>query len=294
MFDSIFHINTDTVPFYISKGVVPIDTFRTSFVPFDNIPTTEQKFFFDASANVDNAIAEHFAGSFAGLPIGISSSIQNTLFIAFACCFILLSVLTRKDGSLFATNYKGLNSFASKSRSAFKEQITISTVWINLFLVFQTILVSSIIITMILWQKGGEMSLSNDNIYKLIGYVFGGVLFFVLFKYLLYRLINYTFPDWKLDEWISQYFIVIGAIGLAIFFPALFLTFTPEYFSVSLWSLIAVVAVILFFYYKNLLIIFVKNNIGLLNYFLYLCAIEIVPLVMIYKGGIILANIVGK
>ena len=42
MFDSIFHINTDTVPFYISKGVVPIDTFRTSFVPFDNIPTTEQ------------------------------------------------------------------------------------------------------------------------------------------------------------------------------------------------------------------------------------------------------------
>lgn len=147
---------------------------------------------------------------------------------------------------------------------------------------------------MILWQKGSDMSFSNDNIYKLIGYVFGGVLFFVLFKYLLYRLINYTFPDWKLDEWISQYFIVIGAIGLAIFFPALFLTFTPEYFSVSLWGLIAVVAVILFFYYKNLLIIFVKNNIGLLNYFLYLCAIEIVPLVMIYKGGIILANIVGK
>ena len=289
MLDSILHIGaTDSVPYYLERGAVSVDTFSTRFTPFDYIPTGDNSLFFSVDTLSIDAAGVRMVDGISGAPLLFTPTIQNVLFLIFACSFLLLSVFTKRDGISFLSNLKGLALFSSKSRSAFKEQITISSIWINIYMVFQTVTLSSVVGTVILWQNSDTIALPTDKIFLLFCYLFAGILAFVLIKYIIYVLVDYTFPDWRLQEWISQYFTVVGLLGIIMYIPALFVTFTPEYFSVTIWLLLGTLAVIMFFYYRNLLIIFVKNNIGLLNYFLYLCAIEIVPLFLVYKGGIIL------
>ena len=295
MLDSILHIGTtDSIPYYLERSAVSVDTFSTRFIPFDYIPTDDNSLFFNIDTLALDVASARMIDGVSGIPLLFTSTIQNVLFLIFACSFLLLSIFTKRGGISFLSNLKGLVSFSSKNRSAFKEQITISSIWINIYLVFQTVAVSSVVGTVILWQNSDTVALPTDNIFLLLCYIFAGILAFVLIKYIIYVLVDYTFPDWRLQEWISQYFTVIGLLGVIMYIPALFVTFTPEYFSVTIWLLLGAFVAMMLIYYRNLLIIFVKNKIGLLNYFLYLCAIEIVPLFLIYKGGIILANIVGK
>lgn len=289
MYNPILHTASDTIPFHLKRVEESIDTFSIGFTPFDYIPTNQQRIHFDVDSVVDA-----MGSRIEGVPLMFSSTIHNTIFIVFLCCFLLLAIFTRREGVHFVSNLKAIISFSAKNRSAFKEQITISSVWVNVYLVIQTLIISSIAIAAILFYKSDPTLLVVDNMFLLLGYLFVGILLFVLIKYVIYVVIDYTFPDWKLKEWFSQYFTVIGVLGLAMFFPVLLVTFAPELFSIAMWLLLCVLSVVIFFYYRSLLIVFVKNNIGLLNYFLYLCAIEIVPLFLIYRAGMILANIVGK
>lgn len=297
MFDTIPYIYSSFDSTYVLRS--SIDESATKDIglhlePFNYLPTSESNLYFDVSAPVADGSFNTLVDGIAGVPILFSTNIQNLMFILFACCFVLLSIITRQEGSMFLLNFKNVLSLRSQRRSAFKDQITIAGVWVGVFLVFQTILLLSIGAASLLWTNRYAISILFSDIHQLLIALFVGIFLFVISKYILYRSINYIFPDWGLKSWTSQFFTVIGMMGLLIFFPTLLLVFSPELSEISIWLIVGILGAILFFFYRNLLIVFVKNNIGLLNYFLYLCAIEIVPLFLIYKGGIILANIAGK
>lgn len=111
---------------------------------------------------------------------------------------------------------------------------------------------------------------------------------------MVYRIIGYIFPEWGLEEWTEKYFRVVELVGVLIFIPAMFFVFVPEYAKTALFLLIIIFFIIMMVVFWNLLNVFAKNKVGLLNYFLYLCAIEIVPFFLIYKGVVSLVNIAGN
>ena len=291
--DTIFNLDVDSVPYYLSRNIVEMrsDSFQMEHSSFEYIPINKSNYFFDITSSVLQHSAESSFEGMAGKLLFVPSSVMNIFFLIFAVSLVLLSIVTHRERGIFISYFR--NIFSKRLRSSFKEQITIERVWTSALLVIQTAAVLSVTITFLIW-KYGIASLMISNIYILLMYVFVGIIIFVVAKYILYRLIAYIFPDWGLNEWVSQYFTFIGLMGLLIYLPSLLILFSNQYQLLSIWLLFACLIAILLVYYRNLFIVFVKNNIGLLNYFLYLCAIEIVPLLIIYKSGEILAIIAGK
>lgn len=296
MFESILNINSDSIPIGIRRDVAKEEIAPFEIYPshFEYIPTHESGFHFDVNSFMPEMTSSHWMERMAGIPVNMPFQVENTLFIIFACCFILLALASRSAGGLFILNLKSIVSLSGQKRSGFKDQISISRLWINLILVLQTVVLLSVIVaTFNIFHNSDGMFFSSGELLPVLLYSFVGVLFFVIIKFVIYRFVDYIFPDWGLSGWVSQYFIVVGLIGLFIFLPSMFFVFATKYYTVSLSLLVLGLSLGLFFFYRNLLIVFVKNKIGLLNYLLYLCAIEIVPFLLLYKGGIILSTIAG-
>ncbi len=296
MLETIPNISLDSISPYIVRDFAAdsFEIFETGFTPFDFVPTVDGSIHFEVDSTAVESLNHGFSDGFLGVPLAFTSHVESAFFMFFAICFVFLSIVTKSEAHVFASRFTSVFSRKSQYRARFKEQITIYGAWINIFLVIQSVFVLSVSATYMLWLNRANFQIPFDNIYHLLLATYLGVLLFIVAKYILYRLIDYTFPDWGLQDWTSQYFTVVGLLGLFGYIPALLLVFAPELNIVAIILLVISLGITFLFSYRNLLIIFVKNNIGLLNYFLYLCAIEIVPLFLIYKGGIILANIAGK
>ena len=295
MLDTIPEIYADSVSFYLKKDVIvqPPDSFRIGFSSFEHIPTDSTRFFFDVDTTSVAASHEQMMSGFSGVQLPFSQNFQSIFFLLFALCFVILAFWFSKEGPTLAANFKNIFSGGVRSRTIFKEQITASGVWSELFLVVQTVLICTIVIFTFSWDKGiSDFSLKNTVFIFLS--IFLGILLYIVLKYLIYRLISYIFIEWGMNEWTEKYFRVVELTGLLIFIPAMFYVFVPEYAKVAFYSLIIIFFIITLTVFWNLLNIFAKNRIGLFNYFLYLCAIEIVPFFLIYKGVIWMINIAGN
>ena len=294
VFDTIPQISIDSVSFYLKKDVISqqSDSFSIGFSSFEHVRTDSTRLFFDIDSTVVTAAQEQFTQGFSGVQLPFSQTIQSVFFLLFALCFIVLAFWFNREGPTLVANFKNIFSGGMRSRTIFKEQITTTGVWSEVFLIFQTILISTITLFSYSWNEGLS-NLPLKNAIFLFFAFFLGILIFIVLKYLIYRLIDYIFVEWGMSEWTEKYFRIVELSGLLIFIPALFFVFVPEYMRIALFSLIIIFFIIIMVVFWNLLNIFAKNKIGLLNYFLYLCAIEIVPFFMIYKGAVSLVNIAG-
>lgn len=295
MFDTIPEILVDSVPFYLKKDVIEqqSDSFRVGFSSFEHIPTDSTRLFFDVDTTTVTTTSEHLMQGFSGTILPFSQTVQSVFFLLFAFCFVILSFWFNKEGPTLAANFRNIFSGGMRSRTIFREEITATGVWSEVFLISQTILIITIVFFTYAWDKGISV-LSLKNMIFVFMSSFLGILLLLGIKYLVYRIIGYVFTEWGLREWTEKYFRIVELSGLLFFIPAMFFVFVPEYSKTALFSLIIIFFIILMVVFWNLLNIFAKNKVGLLNYFLYLCAIEIVPFFLIYKGLVILVNSAGN
>lgn len=294
MVDTISNTVVDSISFHVGKELPSTSSgpFDAGFSDFEFLKTDSTRLFFDIDTTAALAPHDQLIQGFPGIQMPFSPTIQSIFFLFFTLCFVALSFWFNKEGPTLAGNFKNIFSGGVRSRTIFKEQITTTGVWSEMFLVFQTVLIITMVIFTFSWNRGIFNSSSNNLILLFIA-LFLGILLFILIKYLIYQLINYTFTEWGLGEWMEKYFRIIELTGLLIFIPALFFVFVPEYAKITLFLLIIIFFIITTAVFWNLLNIFAKNKIGLLNYFLYLCAIEIVPYFLVYKGVVSLVNIAG-
>jgi len=283
----------DTIPQIPADSVSLSDSIRVGFSSFEYIPTDSTRIFFDIDTTAVTALSGQMMQGFSGTLLPFSQTIQSIFFLFFSSCFVILAFWFNKEGPTLAANFRNIFSGGVRRRAIFKEEITTTGVWSEFFLIFQTILILAIILFVFLWDKGIS-GLSAKNMIFLFLAIFFGILLFISVKYLVYRIIGYIFPEWGLEEWTEKYFRVVELVGVLIFIPAMFFVFVPEYAKTALFLLIIIFFIIMMVVFWNLLNVFAKNKVGLLNYFLYLCAIEIVPFFLIYKGVVSLVNIAGN
>ena len=123
---------------------------------------------------------------------------------------------------------------------------------------------------------------------------FSGLALIAGFKYAMYRAISTFFLSMDLKRWIGQYYQHAQLLGLFLFLPILVFVFLQEYRNIMF-----VVVLLLFLVNRlvviiSLLNIFVKNKVGLLYFFVYLCGTEIAPYLLFYKGALSIVNIAGN
>jgi len=278
----------DSVSLYLkSEGIlIKSDSLRFDFGNFEYLPTDKTKLLFDIDTFTDSIISETLQfkmdGNLGSLPT-ISPLFSTAVFFLFLICFMVFSIIFSNRGSLFIGNFKKVLSLKNQSLSGYKHQVTTSEVWSDFFMIFQSISVFSIIVFTFLLDK--KFIPSPE-----IGYatIFIGVFFILVLliglKYLMYKVISAFFLKKHLLNWLNRYFRLLEFNGIVLLFPAIIYFYIPEVRDVLFSLIIMVLLIGRAILFIELLIIFVKNKIGTLYFFVYLCGTEIAPYFLFYRG----------
>lgn len=119
----------------------------------------------------------------------------------------------------------------------------------------------------------------------------GAAMLFFLFQLVAYRVVGYVFTDHVgAVQWVKGYDSSQAFLGITLLIPALMALFYPMWLTATLWvsaGLYALARVV--FIIKGFRIFYV--NFGSLFYFiLYLCALEIIPVVIFVLGSVELSR----
>ena len=122
----------------------------------------------------------------------------------------------------------------------------------------------------------------------LVGSV-GLVLAYYLFEFTAYHAVGFTFstPEGS-HEWVRGFSASTSLLGVALAVPAMIGVLYP-----AMMSIMAILAIILFIIAKFMFIlkgfrIFYDNFFSLIYFILYLCTLEIIPIILVYNCSVLL------
>lgn len=222
----------------------------------------------------------------AGDPVPYSIASDNLITGLLLGCFILALLALAKSREFIIRQAK--NFFYVQRANTTEITETSGELWVQMFLIVQTCLLFSVIFFS--WQRTDVTDTFIFDQYQVIGIYTGVIAGYFIFKMILYWGVGSVFfESKKIEQWSKSFLFLIAGEGLLLF-PLVMLL---SYFDISIrsaviYTLIVVIFVKILTFYKTYLIFFQKKGLILQN-FLYLCALEIVPLLILW-GALLLIN----
>ena len=219
-------------------------------------------------------------------PIAGRTQTQNMGFILFLVCFFILIYQVSKNSKLLLAMTGKL--FGNRSQTTSGELFIGQFPNILLFCI-QTILLTSIIIYCHAMNGGIFHIESSSRMFIFLGLTALLLGLFVGYKYLTYSFIGYIFFDKEVEQrWNDTFSSAICLSGVILFFPTLILFYVEGTYAYGVYFvLLYFIFIQIVLLYRQFVLFFNKKS-GLLYFILYLCAQEIIPLFLLYKGFVYL------
>ncbi|MFV0467848.1 MAG: DUF4271 domain-containing protein [Dysgonomonas sp.] len=219
-----------------------------------------------------------------GLKRSFSLEQVDGIFALLLFCLLCMSMIIRSGLSLFNSRniFQNFNS-KSDSHRLYKETTT-SEVWSRIFLIFQAVFLSSIIVyATFVEQDNGKIV--HDNSFLNIS-VFMLVLFvFILLKDLMYGLFGYLFDrQSEIRLWRKYNISLLNLFGIVIFLPTLFLIYSDHYHLIVLIVVLILFVLFILLIFYHIIAFFLQQNVNILFLIIYLCSVEILPYAIVYYG----------
>jgi len=220
-------------------------------------------------------------------PIALKSAEHNWGFVLFFVCFLVIVNIIGNRNNLFLSLFSRL--YRSKDRNSMFYETLANETFNKLFLCLQTILLLSIIIYC---HAVHEYSLSITSLTEML--VFIGKTSLVLIVFLLYKLLTYSiagaifFKKEAVIQWNDNFFSLISLNGIFLFFPTLIIFYVEPAYIFCIYFIVFYLILNLFFIFYKLYTLFFHGKRHLLYFILYLCAQEIIPLYLVYRGFVYL------
>ncbi len=115
---------------------------------------------------------------------------------------------------------------------------------------------------------------------------------YYLWQILAYRFIGFVFADkGRTEQWMQGFYSSQGILGFLLLIPALLGLFYPASIKI-----VALISILLYAIARIVFIckgfrIFYHNSFSLVYFILYLCSVEIIPLLFIYRGVVSIHHI---
>ena len=277
---------TDTIPFFLQKEVAVIadSVPENEFLSYQFLQLDSSKVFYDVDA-LGNTI---FSSGLEGIARPFMQQFGSVLFLIFAFIFVLFALTFKTNGRELFSNFGYIFSFGSRNKNFYSKQITTADVWTNLFWIFQAFVIYSILFFDLTLKHSSFFSSAQDYL-VLFSQIFVVISLFVLGKYIFYKFMEGVFSDSKTNDLIDVYLWIIYLTGILSFIPIVAYFYIPEVKSYVLFFLLAVFILGRLTVITKSYTFFIKSHIGILYFFVYLCAVEIMPYLLLYKA-IVLIN----
>lgn len=214
---------------------------------------------------------------------------DDGIFALLLLCFVLFTRIYKSGLVFFKESFRILFSF-HKSQNLFSETTT-TDFWFNFILIFQSILLSSVVVFDSILESRIELNLPINSFYTIILFIFS-ITIFLLLKYLFYRFIGFVFEiQEQIHIWIRNYILVLEMLGIVAFIPSLVLVYYQnfhEYLLIFFFVLFIISRLILFY---RITIFFLHSHVNFLFLIPYLCSVEIVPYLLLYQILVHLYNV---
>lgn len=294
----MFYLTPDTIPdslsFYL-KAAEPVarpDPLSVDFGRFEYLPLQDNHLLFAIDSTYLESLPAMMPTN-AGVSMPLPGWVESIVFLLFVLCFVLFSFVYRGARGSFWRNFKNKLFIREKPLSGYKVQVTTAEVWGEFFMIGQTVVMTSIVLLYYFLYDDLVAFSPWFPLVVLAAIVLGLALLGTL-KYVMYRAIATFFLPGDLTRWIGQYYQHAQLLGIFLFLPVLVFVFLQEYRNITF-------LVILFLFFINrllvilsLLNIFVKNKVGIIYFFVYLCGTEIAPYLLFYKGVVSIVTIAGN
>jgi hypothetical protein len=207
---------------------------------------------------------------------------DNAIMLLFVINMISISYVFLMNGNSIMERVKCIFYYESKS-SPFSDRTHITRIC-NTLMYVQTLYYSSIIASEYILRNTPQFTF--DTVLPLMGILtilFASVL---LFKRLSYDAVNtILFDRHAVSEWRSFYFFTIKLLGFALTPAIIVILFLPgiSFTIVKIYLLIVLIAYVYTILIGLFKIIFAQRR-NFLDIFLYLCALEFLPLGIVWKS----------
>ena len=215
---------------------------------------------------------------------------DNAIMLLFVINMISISYVFLMNGNSIMERVKCIFYYESKS-SPFSDRTHITRIC-NALLYIQSILYATII-TVSHMQKFGILKANNDAIIYIAAFALLFTCFLPL-KRIIYDIVNHIlFTPQQAQEWRSLYFFTIKLLGFALAPAAIAVLFIPSLSLnyVAFYTLLVGCAYIYTITSGLIKIIFAKTR-NYLEIFLYLCALEFLPIAMVWKSLLQLSGLI--
>ncbi|MDR1718892.1 MAG: DUF4271 domain-containing protein [Dysgonamonadaceae bacterium] len=206
----------------------------------------------------------------------------NGMFILFLFCFIMISAIVKNNGKLFSSMIHELFR-KEKRKSIFFETIG-GEFYDKIKLCLQTVIIFSIFIYKVFAVESHLTALSVTNTYLIIGKCSLALILFLVYKWITYFIIGKIFLNKEVVSlWMENFTSLTGLFGICIFIPVLFMFYVDFIYNYCYFIIVFCLFLFSIMLIYRVYVLFFHRLSRLLYLFLYLCAQEIIPLLILYK-----------
>ena len=217
-----------------------------------------------------------------GEPLPYTLCSDNIINGTVILCFLFLTYALKNCKKYLAQHIKSL--FAHKERASLFDEIVNTTSRY----IFTLILVTSISSGIYLFNYFIHTNVLLNKIVPhgiALGIYISIILLYIGIKWSMYRFIDWIFFDKeKHKTWIQFYFNTTGGISLLLFPAVLLIIYSEIGYNKGNYLILIILflAKILLFYkcFRN----FFYHFHGFIHFIVYFCALEIIPLILLWKG----------
>ena len=281
---------TDSIPFILQKSVVAdVDTFSIStkdFHSYEYLKLDSSKLFYDIDVIKDEVVA---ISGIEGVMRPFLDQIEGFIFLIFFVLFLLGAMVFVYGGFSHFSGIGTLFSFNNYKDEFDKDLvITTSDAWSKFFYFVQTLVIYSVFFFAII-VRNSNIFINVYDYLILSLQIIAGLLLFVLGKYLVYKLLEVVFSRSRYNNLLNAYLSVFYFLGIAGFIPIILYIYIPEITVYVLYFLLGIFLIGRIALFIQSYLFFKKAHIGSSYFFVYLCGIEIMPYLLLYKA-IVLIN----
>lgn len=229
---------------------------------------------------------------YTGIRLSDGQLVNDVIFALILTLFVFFSIVYRNNFRLFLKMLQDVQSVKERP-SLFLLTSSNESLFRN-FMTFQALLLAGVALFLTGRREGiGGAMMSEGQALFALAVLFVIIVLYYQLKQWMYFSVGMVFTNrQKYKLWKSGYNAVIGAWGILLYLPVLWLSYVGHYQDMAIWLFIILFILARLLIIYKLIRIFYRKSESLFYLILYLCAQEILPLVFLYEGLVYLYNFI--